>query len=576
MRLHLVNNSAVALMRRIKVQISFAIVGLALVGSLLYFQSRDLVVSFSPAPGGSFVEGVIGQPHELNPLDFSEFSADSDIAHLVYAGLMRLDAIGQPVSDLAESWAVSADGLSYTFVLRSGLRWHDGVTVSLDDVIFTIGMLQASDYSGPSDIGALWQQVSVSKLNETTLKLTLSEPYAPFLSHTTFPVLPQHRFAGIRSGDLSLHPANESPVGAGPLMVERITRNQNGQLVEALLSPNPYYHGHSPMLKHVQLLFFPDETTAVQALHQGEIMAVGGISSGTVASVLPASDYNIFSALLPEFRLILLNQQSAALPFFHDKKVRQALLAAINRQRIVAEVLEGQAVVANGPILPENWAYHDQLREIDFDPQRAERLLNSAQWVLPDDIIFDSQNYVRQKGGKLLAFDLLVPSDSNSIALGQMIVEDWSRVGIRATIQVAQADALQDEYLEPRNFQAIMIHMSLQHTPDPDPYSFWHQTEIESGQNYSGYDNRTMSEILEQARITSSRAARAKLYRAFQARFLDETPAVLLYHPVYSYVVSKSVNGVQLGPLLQPADRFHTIDDWYIVIRRVVGVAAGD
>ena len=111
---------------------------------------------------------------------------------------------------------------------------------------------------------------------------------------------------------------------------------------------------------------------------------------------------------------------------------------------------------------------------------------------------------------------------------------------------------------------------------DPDPYSFWHQTEIESGQNYSGYDNRTMSEILEQARITSSRAARAKLYRAFQARFLDETPAVLLYHPVYSYVVSKSVNGVQLGPLLQPADRFHTIDDWYIVIRRVVGVAAGD
>ena len=104
-------------MRQIKPQISFSIAGLALVGSLLYYQSLGLVVSLSPAPGGTFIEGLIGHPHELNPLFLSEFSADSDIAHLVYAGLMRLDAIGQPVSDLAESWAVSADGLSYTFVL---------------------------------------------------------------------------------------------------------------------------------------------------------------------------------------------------------------------------------------------------------------------------------------------------------------------------------------------------------------------------------------------------------------------------------------------------------------------------
>ena len=84
-----------------------------------------------------------------------------------------------------------------------------------------------------------------------------------------------------------------------------------------------------------------------------------------------------------------------------------------------------------------------------------------------------------------------------------------------------------------------------------------------------------MSELLEQARTTPSSAERTKLYRSFQARFMDETPALLLYHPVYSYVVSRSVNGVQMGPLMQPADRFNTISDWYIVIRRVVGAAAG-
>ena len=562
-------------MRQIRTQISVAIAGLTLLGALLYSQSLGLVVSFSPAPGGTFVEGVIGTPHELNPLIFSTYTADSDIARLVYAGMMRLDSKGQPVPDLAERWAVSADGLAYTFVLRSGLRWHDGVPLSLDDVIFTIGLLQAADYPGPADVGALWQQVSVAKLNATTLKLILLEPYAPFLDHTTFPVLPAHRFSGIRSGDLSLHPANESPVGAGPFRIERLLRNDNGQPVEALLVANSYYHGPAPMLSHVRLLFFPDEATAVQALQQGQIMGIGGISNSAIESMLPERDHDIFSVLLPEYRLILLNQQNAALPFFQDKKVRQALLAGLNRERIVGEALAGQAVVASGPILPGTWAFNEQLRQVDYDLHRAEELLQAGHWFLPENALPGSEDYVRQKNGRRLAFNLLVPDDPSSIAMGQMAVEDWAQLGIRVTLQAALPDTVQDEYLEKRRFQAIMVHLSLQRTPDPDPYSFWHQTEIESGQNYSGYDNRMMSELLEQARTTPSSAARARLYRSFQARFMDETPALLLYYPVYSYVVSHSVNGVQLGPLMQPADRFNTIAEWYIVIRRVVGAAAG-
>ncbi len=562
-------------MRQIRTQVSVAIAGLALLGALLYSQSLGLVVSFSPAPGGTLVEGVIGTPHELNPLIFSTYTADSDIARLVYAGMMRLDSKGQPIPDLAERWAVSADGLSYTFVLRTGLRWHDGVPLSLDDVIFTIGLLQAADYPGPADVGALWQQVSVAKLNATTLKLVLLEPFAPFLDHVTFPVLPAHRFSGIRSGDLSLHPANESPVGAGPFKVERLLRKDNGQPVEALLVANPYYHGPAPMLSHVRLLFFPDEATALQALQQGQITGIGGISNSAIESMLPDRDHDIFSVLLPEYKFILLNQQNAALPFFQDKKVRQALLAGLNRDRIVGEVLDGQAVVATGPILPGTWAFNEQLRLVDYDLHRAEELLQAGYWFIPENALPGSDDYVRQKNGRLLAFDLLVPDDANSIAMGQMAVEDWAQLGIRVTLQTAAPDTVQDEYLEKRRFQAIMVQLSLQRTPDPDPYSFWHQTEIESGQNYSGYDNRIMSELLEQARTTPSSAARARLYRSFQARFMDETPALLLYYPVYSYVVSNSVNGVQLGPLMQPADRFNTIADWYIVIRRVAGAASG-
>ena len=234
-------------MNKIRTQIAIAIAGLGLIGFLLYTQSLGLLVSVSPAPGGTYVEGVIGELRELNPLLFSYHGPDRDIAKLVYAGMLKFDGSGQPIPDLAESWAVTADGLSYTFVIRSGLRWHDGVPLSLDDVIFTIGLMQSLDYPGPADTGELWRQIAVAKLNNSTLKLTLPEAYAPFLDHVTFPVLPAHMFSGVRSADLKLHPANLNPVGSGPFKVENLSLGDGNSNSEVLLTTNPFYHGDTPM-----------------------------------------------------------------------------------------------------------------------------------------------------------------------------------------------------------------------------------------------------------------------------------------------------------------------------------------
>jgi peptide/nickel transport system substrate-binding protein len=98
---------------------------------------------------------------------------------------------------------------------------------------------------------------------------------------------------------------------------------------------------------------------------------------------------------------------------------------------------------------------------------------------------------------------------------------------------------------------------------------------VESGQNYSGYSDRLTSELLEQARITTDLAQRARLYQRFQSRFADQVPALLLYYPVYNYAVDTKVNGVQIGPLTEPSDRFSHIAEWYIVTRRVIVPQAG-
>jgi peptide/nickel transport system substrate-binding protein len=400
----------------------------------------------------------------------------------------------------------------------------------------------------------------------------LPEAYAPFLDHVTFPVLPAHMFSGVRSADLKLHPANLSPVGSGPFQVENLGLADKESPAEITLTTNPFYHGDTPMLSAIKIKYYLDEYSAIEALRQNEVMGVGGLSQGGIASILNNDNFNIHSSLLPETKMILLNQQNESLKFFREKKVRLALLLGLNRKFFVNEFLSGQAVLASSPIPPGNWAFNDSLMNVYYDPDNAADLLSESGWALPEsDVEGINDNSGLQKDGQELKFQLLVPNDDLSVVLGEIAVEDWGRLGINAVLQTVESDILKEEHLDTREFQAIMIDVSLQRTPDPDPYPFWHQTEIESGQNYSGYDNRIISEYLEQARTTPSISARSSLYHMFQKRFVDDTPALLVYHPVYSYVTNKVVNGVQMGPIIEPSDRFNGIADWYIVIRRVVG-----
>jgi peptide/nickel transport system substrate-binding protein len=102
--------------------------------------------------------------------------------------------------------------------------------------------------------------------------------------------------------------------------------------------------------------------------------------------------------------------------------------------------------------------------------------------------------------------------------------------------------------------------------PDPDPYPFWHQTQATGGQNYSIWNDRQVSEYLEQARIILDIVERQRLYKNFQVRFFDQIPALPLYYPVYTYGVSSDVKGVRIGPIFEPADRLDTISDWYFFV----------
>ena len=557
-------------MRVIGWQLLIATTGLGLVGALLLAQSSGLEVSYSPANGGVYVEAVVGQPTFLNPLLRSQTPPDRDLAALTQAGLMRLDASGLPVPDLAASWAVSADGLSYTFVLRQGLRWSDGLPLTLDDVLFSVQLLQSPEFPGAPDLSVLWSNVIVAKLNATTLKFTLPEANAPFLEQLVFYVQPAHVFAPAVAGELGRHPANARLVGAGPFMLKELISNSDGTLQEAVLTPNPNHYGPAPRLESVRMRFVPDESAALSALRDGTVMGMGGAPFDAVGAMLADTKLQVYSAPVPKFGVIFLNQRNAAVEFFVEKKVRQALLLGLNRQGFVDQTLQGQGIVARGPVAEGTWAHKPDLQTVAFEPKRAAELLAMANWQLPVDALAGTDGYAREKQLKRLAFTLTSADDELGRTLGKLAVDSWKEIGVQATLQLVPAAELYGSVLPGRQFEAVLAMVSLESSADPDPYLFWHQTEIDTGLNYSGYENRAISELLERARVSSSIAERARLYDSFQARFADETPALILYQPVYSYAVSRQVGGVQIGVLLEPSDRFQSVSDWYMVTRRTI------
>lgn len=557
-------------MRYIRTQLVIVLIGLALVGVVLYNQAQGVRTVLEPAAGGTFIEGVVGEPTNLNPLLISPGPADHDLKALLHASLIRFDARGIPVPDLAQSWAVTSEGTAYTFVLRPDLQWSDGQPMNIDDVIFTLRLLQDPDFPGPADQNALWQSVNVVKLNETTLKIELPDPFAPFLDYMTFGVLPEHALPGVTAAQLTAQPFNFDPVGAGPFMLERLERDDAGRITEAVLRPNAFYHGDVPFVGEMRLRFFGSYEAAWQAYVDDEIIALGGVPPELLPAAFSAADTNIYSGRLPSYDLVLLNQGNEALGFFQDKKVRQALLAGINRQRLIDDLLLGQAVLATGPILPGTWAYNDNLIPVVYDPGQAAGLLDEAGWRIPDDALPGTADYVRQKDDQVLAFTLSVPDTDYHQQVSAVIVAGWQALGVRVEVDTVSVDDIYDTLLLPRAFEAVLLNFDFAGYPDPDPYPFWHQTEIESGQNYSGFENRAISELLEQARVIASLNDRAQLYRAFQARYTDETPAILLWYPVYTYVVDARVRGVRLGALNMPSERFNSLGDWYIVTRRVI------
>lgn len=549
-------------MKKLRWQIVIASLAMVAIAILLLSQRINPIGDgVTASAGGIYAEGLVGRIGRLNPLLDTFNQVDKDVNRLIYSSLITFDGRGNPQPDLAEAWGISVDGEVYNITLRPDAVWHDGNPVTTADVGFTVELMRDPEMPIPDDLRGLWEEVEVIVFDEFTMQFRLPEPFSPFLDYLSFGIVPEHMLGNMSAEEIINSDFNLDPVGSGPYRFEQLIVEED-TITGVVLSSNDGYYLSSPLIDQVVFLYFQSQEEAMEAYIQGEIFGINQVSSQVLHQALAELGLNVYSGRLPQLTLVLFNLENPAVTFFQDIEVRKALLEGLNREQIIAQLLDGQGIMADGPILPGTWAYYEDTPRVDYNPVEAESRLKSAGYVIPAE-----GGATRVKESQFLSFELVHPDTALHSAIASAIKEDWAELGVAVSLIAVDYVTLQTEYLDSRNYEAALVDLNLTGLPDPDPYPFWHQAEATGGQNYSRWDDRRASEYLERARVSVTIESRQRLYRNFQVHFSRELPAIPLYYLVYSYAVDAQVQGVQMGPIFDPSDRFMYISQWALVLR---------
>lgn len=537
-----------------------------------------------PVDGGDYVEGVIGSINYVNPLYSNVSDVDSDIVRLVYSSLFGRDENGRLENDLAENYSVSQDGKAYTVKVRADARWHNGSLLTVDDIIFTFQAIKNPDYKSPLRAG--FSGVAIEKVDEETIRFNLAEPYAAFLNLLTFGVLPQELWQQIEPAAAGLAEFNLKPVGSGRYKFKSLVKDRSGNIRAYNLIRNGSYYGDKAHIENISFKLFGNITEMLAALNNNLINGASYLPELAKSQVVARDSLNFHRLNLPKLSIIFFNaKNNAALA---DKKVRQALAYAIDKNKVVSEAVGGSGRVIDSPILPESFAYYENVRRYDYNTASSSQLLAEAGWKTAEltaedinqaeeDLASDDEEKKNQarlkinmgegkwlvKDNNYLILELTTVDNPEYVKAAESVAGFWQAVNVKVGINLVAANQIQTDAIRNRNFAALFY--SEIAGADPDSYAFWHSSQIgQTGLNIADYVNKDVDKLLEDGRLTLDEQARREKYQKFQEILSEDEPVIFLYSPYYTYLQSKNIKGFNVKSIISPSDRFAGVGDWYI------------
>ncbi len=492
--------------------------------------------------------GFLSDAKRLLPL-FASDSASAEISGHIFNGLTKYDKNINITGELAESWEISPNGLEIIFHLKKGVKWHDGVEFTSEDVVFTYNTI--TNPNMPTPYSSIYGPVEkVEALDRYTVKVNYKEPYAPALESWGMGILPKHALIG---KDLASPEINRNPLGTGPYKLKEWVTGQ-----KIVLEAFEYHYEKKPGIGKFTARIIPDTATMFLELKFGGIDYMGLTPSQYKLqgdSAIFRRHFNIFR--YPSFGYTYLGYNHLH-PLFADKRTRQAISYAINKKDIIAGVLLGLGSPCTGPFPPESWAYNPNVQDYEYNPDKSRKILHDLGWRIDKDGLL-------KKEGKTFSFTVLINQGNEArIKTAQIIKEQLKGVGIEMNIKVLEWQAMLHEFIHKKRFEAVIMGWAL--SRDPDIYDIWHSSKTKEGEfNFISYKNEEIDKLLIEGRQTFNIEKRKKIYHRIHDILAAEQPYTFLYVPDALPALHKRFKGVEKAPM----GIWHNFIDWNVPKNRV-------
>lgn len=506
-----------------------------------------------PAFDDTFVESSIGDASYLNPV-LSSDNASSSINGLVFNGLIKFDENIRLTGDLAEKWTVSKDGLLITFQLKKNVKWHDGKPFTSADVLYTYQRLIDPEVKTPHSSN-FDKVAKVETPDEWTVKVHYKEPYVPALEAWGMGILPKHIFGEAKGKEFNEHPANKRPIGTGPYRFKEWKVDE-----KITLEANPDYFDKKIRIARYVFRIIPDNSVEFLELRNKSIDTM----------LLTPDQYRAYDEFFKGYKkyrfprgaytFLAFNLKN---PMFQEKKIRLALAHAVNKQEILDGVVSGMGSSATGPFLPLSWAFNPDTKDFVYDPELARKMLEEEGWRDSDGDGF------LDKGGMRFEFTLITNQGNKMRSLSaEIIQQQLKRAGIKMNIRIIEWSSFIKNFVDKKNFDAIILGWNL--TPDPDAYSIWHSSQRREGAyNFVSYENKEVDRLLEEGRKEFDPEKRKRSYRRIHDLIHEDIPYIFLYYPDMLTVVHERFAGPRVAPISSFGFGWN-FDDWYVPKNRVL------
>ncbi len=506
----------------------------------LVLPATAAIAQEEPEKGGTFHRGMVISPRGMfNPILYTE-AYDADVIVAVFDSLVTVNRELEIVPQIAESWEFSEDGRTLTFYLKEGVKFHDGVELTAEDVKYTFKTIMHPHYTGVrfGDFalvkgaeaykeGEVDYVEGIEIIDDYTISFTTEEVYAPFLNEFTYGILPSHILEDVPVAELEAHDFNQNPIGAGPFKFVEFRPDQY-----VVLDGFEDYHQEGPYLDRMVYHILDDEARPVW-LRQGRIDYVG-ISSEQVPMVEALDFVDVFDYEALSYTYICFNLRQER---FDDPRIRQAVAYGYDRQTVKDIILDGYGVIANAPMPTASWAYTDEgINEYPFNPDRSIELMEEAGWERGADGVWE-------KDDMRMEFEFIYTEATRAqeqmMMLFQQNMED---IGFKVHLRPMEFSAAVDR-IDAREFDAFTLGWSL--GVDPDPYGIWHSTSM---WNDAGWVNERSDELIETGRTTVDMDERAEIYAEWQRLMNEELPNVFLMYSVSIVAANERLKGIDDDP----------------------------